>query len=356
MKKWLLHIIYLGVLALITSCNSNLDEDTLIPSDNAEKVSVTFTLAMDGTSPYGSRAVESEEVGNSDENYIDVSGLQVIAYSIDGNNTYLGEVKNITAERDWDSESGHIYEFRGDMDYANDRTLNCKFMVYANCGTKVTETTGLSNLSYSYSPSDFLFPNANKGIPMWGVLQVTDIKLTPNSRTDLGTIYLLRAMAKVEVALDDAMVGKFKLVNAAFNMYNQSGYCLPNEYATASGTKEIDIKGYFNANAGNKGTNLAFTKYSDNHFIAYIPEYDNSTSELEIPVTITDANGNTVERLKDVTVKFQNYTDKTPFDAIRNHYYKYNITIKEDPSGNIKTDILTEVMKWGYVDVESDYE
>ena len=87
MKKWLLYIIYICVLGMLMgSCSNCLDEDT--SSLATDKISVTFTLAMNATS---SRAIITDETGNSYENQIDADGLQVLFYDANGTKC-LGKV------------------------------------------------------------------------------------------------------------------------------------------------------------------------------------------------------------------------------------------------------------------------
>ena len=81
MKKWLLHIMLVGVLSMLAASCS---QDDVMQQANDDVINVTFTLMM---SDPNSRALEnhitSENQGNAYENRIDAGGLQVLFYSTD---------------------------------------------------------------------------------------------------------------------------------------------------------------------------------------------------------------------------------------------------------------------------------
>lgn len=357
MKSWLIHIIYIGLLGLIaTSCSNYLEETS---SEQGDKVSVTFTLAMGEPSSRSRASFDENEsdpgadIGNSFENKIDGKGLQVLLYSADGKNTCLGKVENILV---FSTDKESVYRFVGDLSInkANiiNQALSCKIMVFANC-PNVENNTNLSELLYDYNAE--AFRNGTQYIPMWGV-KTSQVALTPGSRTDLGTIYLLRAMAKVKVTLDPSIAGSFRLDKVNLTNYGTKGYCLPLGYNTAGATESIETEKAFRPLESNytKGT-LSFHKDENDEYVIYIPEYRNQNSTLKSSMTVSvSTKGGEPVKLNDPTIKFTDYTGGADLDIIRNHYYKFNI-VKVGP-GEIISTLTVSVEDYAEVNLDPTYD
>lgn len=325
MKKWLLYIIYICVLGMLMgSCSNCLDEDT--SSLATDKISVTFTLAMNATS---SRAIITDETGNSYENQIDADGLQVLFYDANGTKC-LGKVENIVVFR---TESEYIYQFMGNLTIkdAVDYTLSsCKVMVFANSAEMGTNTDPMS-LTFDYDAEKF--KNESVNIPMWGIASFTNLRLAPDTNTDLGTIYLLRAMAKVEVTLSDEVAAEFNLTGVSLNKYNEKGYCLPSD---ASGIEKTDDAwqnkvgdiGLFNGFSSPRTGELAFMP-TRNGYVLYLSEYENTDNSAYMTVTLTDKAGERV-KLNEPYLFFKNYDKGERFNVVRNHCYQYRIKSVEN--------------------------
>lgn len=355
MRKWLLYIICIGVL--VASC-SNLDEGIPGTPADTDKVNVTFTLAIGNQTGYTPRTVAREITQQQGDDYenlimnINNGGFQVVAYSLE-NDRYLGEVSNLKIIRNWDTESGHVYEFIGELKDVVEMSLNCKFMVFANCSGQVSVDTNLSQFTYEYLPDNF--KNQKQGIPMWGVKKITTT-LIPGKRTDLGTIYLLRAMAKVEVKMADEA---YTFTKVHINSYYKEGYCLPEYYSRIEDSEYYKVNGESAYNPYSQGQTIIsgtdFFKTADNTYILYIPEYNrDDQQQLLINVGISKE-GKPVE-LENPIIYFKDYNTDTEFNVIRNHYYSFNVSVREDLSGNIKTDIQSSIDPWTTVEVSSDYE
>ncbi|MDE6544583.1 MAG: hypothetical protein K2L63_00640, partial [Paramuribaculum sp.] len=83
-------------------------------------------------------------------------------------------------------------------------------------------------------------------IPMWGVHTVNFSGMTKGQRFDAGEVWLLRAMAKVEILLsndDDNIITE--LTNATLPGINTSGYLLPEPWVTTDETKKLTYKESF---------------------------------------------------------------------------------------------------------------
>lgn len=351
MRKWLLYIICIGVL--VASC-SELDEGISRAPTDRDKVSVTFTLAIGNQTGYAPRTMAGETMqGDEYENLImniNDGGFQVVAYSSE--NEYLGEVSNLKIIRNWNTESGHVYEFIGELRDVVATELSCKFMVFANCSGQVSANTNLSQFTYEYLPNNF--KDQKQGIPMWGVKKITTT-LIPGKRTDLGTIYLLRAMAKVEVNMTDET---YTFIKVHINSYYKTGYCLPKQY-------DIDDSEYYKKNGESAynpyspgqtiSSGIDFFRTAGNTYILYIPEYNNEDEQQPFIDVGISKEGKSVE-LESSIIYFKDYSTDDEFNVTRNHCYRFNVSVHEDVSGNIKTDIQSSIDQWATVEVGSDYE
>ena len=239
MKKWILHILLFVSLigTLATSCS----QDDVVQQADDDVINVTFTLMM---SDPKSRALDDYVQGNVYENRIDAGGLQVLFYSTDLEKCY-GKVENISLFK---TNASHIYRFVGDLKVSGvsaSAPLACKVMVFANC-PNVTTTTPLATLEYVYNADSF--KNESTNIPMWGVATFGNngtsdarLSLVPGEEEDLGTIYLLRSMAKVEVVMGEEAAKKYDLANVTLKGgYHTKGLCLPKSYNSASVTRDMD--------------------------------------------------------------------------------------------------------------------
>ena len=277
MKKWFLHILFLAGLfgVLTTSCSQEEDD----PTQESRKAQVVFTLALDGQSS-GSRGTWEEyspsDIGEGIDNRInpDQFHVQIIA----GGKTYT--VSNILTL----PKGNNVYEFMGEVSVEASAN-GARIVVYANMNTPSTST-----FVTSYTSTN---PYGVQYIPMWGV-QTVSLSLTPGTRTTLNEpIYLLRAMAKVEINLT---AEGYTLEGVTLNRYNSTGYNLPADAAVAVvvNTKKLHYDNEnplsFNPCTTTTGEDLNFS-VSNNHLVFYLPEVANGTGEngdLTMTLTIKD--------------------------------------------------------------------
>lgn len=339
MKNWLIHILYVGMAALtFASCT----QDELIPMPDEDKMQVIFTLALGDSSPR-SRASWDENQGGTDaaigdslDNKIGLNQLQVALYNKDG--SFIGKVNDLQY---YQTGQINVYQFVGNLSMNTQRELDCKIMVFANLGENniISESTDLSQLSFPYD---------NRYIPMWGVSSI-NVTVTPGKRTILEKpIYLLRAMAKVEVTLDNTlMTSGYSLENVILENYNTSGYCLPQGYADVSSTEQLDTENVFHVFSppSDKGQTLSFRQNEDKSYTIYVPEYQNvgaNASRSCMKVTIKG---------KVYNLDFKDYQTGEGFNLVRNHHYKFNI-LSIAPDG-IDGELYYKVEEWdkGKIDI-----
>lgn len=255
------------------------------------------------------------------ENAINPDQLQIKICNANGK--IIADVDNVIAIK---SETDGNYTITGTWEDAADKLTEAnKIMVFANCGTSTVTQGNIASLAFNRD-------DTKQYIPMWGVTTLTKT-LEIGKSNDLGTIYLLRSLAKVKVKMKEGMKASgYSLGEITFNNYNTQGYTLPATYNTASDTKQI----FFNNSlrpfsSWATAIDMTNTGNSDEESIMlYIPEYDNINAATDKKATITL---NLKCEGKDdgtYTLQFCNYTDGAPdpatlYNIQRNHYYEYTV-------------------------------
>lgn len=367
MKGRFFNILILFVTTLVsTSCIFD-KEEKLTASNSAanREITVNFTIATGEDYGRATRAGNTWENNNNEndknngdvyENKIDVGTIQVLAYSNDGSNTFIGKVEPASYVK----ENTTTYSFSGkltlkDQNMESDQ-FSVKLVVLANCNMYNPQTgenlSALQDaLTFNYTPGDYKSTPV-KNIPMWGIKTIASRQLTPNMSENIGTIYMLRAMAKVKVLLENTTVNKdMKLFSVSLNKYHSTG----NHTAPASqkdNTEEIVTEDEsFNPSTETTSTeDLPFTQADDGSWYIYLPEYDNANDDAIIKIR----SGKTENSAGDFTLKLQNYTNGEPngekVNIIRNHIYQYKISSVQQPK------IDFSVLPWNLVTSETGWD
>lgn len=326
--------------SLLSSCQQSLDDEMQTPQDSPRAANISMRLILDEQSfssrgTWGKNEDENNELGIPFENEIDLTdpnALQVTVQVYDADNTMIEQLEMIdkTVIR-LDTENGRVYTLDGILDF-QDTTIesgnySCKVMVYANCGTSKEE--------FVYSADAF--------IPMWGV-RMANLNLANEAENEIDDIYLLRAMAKVEVALHEDIASLFDLTYVLVDKYNTVGNVLPTGYATAVDTRDLGQQGVFNPNNTPSDTDLLFTEVEGQKaFYVYLPEYQNVDvdSPAEIYLLIDE---------KLYNIQFKQYVEGQAtgeyYNIVRNHYYKYTITSVSEETVEVNLTLQYEVEDW----------
>ena len=340
MKKWILHILLVGVLGILAaSCSQEADDPTVDSRGEKEKVLIRFTIALDEPKAasrtswdgYDPDSGKKGEVGSVAENRIDPNTVQVLIYDMNG--TLMGELKEVTvnpADNDANNNQ-HLYDLTGAFEADADQVaaLDFKLMVFANA-TRMTNLNDIASLQYEYAEG------AN--IPMWGIATFEDVNLSESisvgTATNVGNIYMLRSMAKIEVSLSKESIAGYTLTSATLNKAMKNGIVMPKlrkPDATADAsikdlvaTTALGIDEVFNPLTGAPRTNARFTERDDDTFYIYVPEYDVATEDDALQITLDFGDGNPK------SFKHGLYSDggyQNAWNVVRNHYYKYEVTV-----------------------------
>ncbi len=331
MKTTSLHIAFAALLSLLLLASCSRNDEVAVAEGEEGKVYVTLTLSINGEE-VGSRATwdpeqVTDEEGVGWENEID--DLQILIY--DENDTYVGTVEDLFASNN---------QYVGTLSGTDWQSGTYKFVVLANFTTNNTRLADLASITYNQNA---------EYIPMWGVLK-SNFNFAAGERTDIESIDLLRAMAKVEVNFAESFPSDYEIGTITISPYNTQGYCLPAGYTSVDATGELDREEAGTAHSFNpldspstntSQSSIEFKGENKNYYI-YLPEYDNSTKPAKIQVTV---NGETYD------LEFKDYEngapkDGTQYDIVRNHIYRYTITGVND--GKLKLEY--RVLLWDKVE------
>lgn len=330
-----------GLLAI--SCGAINENGDCLPLNDTREIN--FVLAID--SPEASRAAwedgeSTDELGSSFENRIKPESMRVAVYT--ASNDHLGDIESLMY---WPINDSHTrYQFNGKVPQAlmNDMASleagvapNYKFMVYANCANGDNGA-----LEYNF---DGLAVEGG-AIPMWGVKQVNLSGLQGNKSQNLGEISLLRATAKVEVILDDALLNS-TIESVSINHHNRKGYVLPTSWESAADTKLMDREGVFRPYRSLHTNPHNFVEAeAGRKFVFYMPEYDNQLfADYEAKLSVSVVHNGTALSFPDA-LQFKQYVNGVATGAssniVRNTIYRFRIT--KIASGGLE--LSYEVADW----------
>ena len=321
------------------SCGFDDGYDNEDKTDDAVRVAFRMSYANGNTraANEGWDDYDPKDDGTAYENAINTEQLQIKV--CDENGTIIGDVENVIAINNG-TDTNPDYSITGTWENAADKLSKAKkIMVFANCGTSIVTPDNIQNLAFARSAT-------TQYIPMWGVTTLTN-ELVVGKSNNLGTIDLLRSLAKVKVKLADGMKSrKYSLGAMQLNNYNTSGYTLPLTYNTVASTAAIRFGNSLHANSS-WAQSIVMTGDDDESIMLYIPEYDNSKAATDRKATISLQLMRDGEEEGNYTLHFCNYTPEGAPDAAstyniqRNHYYEYTVGRTDD-----QVKIVLNVKEW----------
>ena len=321
------------------SCGFDDGYDNEDQNDDAVRVAFRMSYANGNTraANEGWDDYDPKDDGTAYENAINTEQLQIKV--CDENGTIIGDVENVIAINNG-TDTNPDYSITGTWENAADKLSKAKkIMVFANCGTSIVTPDNIQNLAFAMSAT-------TQYIPMWGVTTLTN-ELVVGKSNNLGTIDLLRSLAKVKVKLADGMKSrKYSLGAMQLNNYNTSGYTLPLTYNTVASTAAIRFGNSLHANSS-WAQSITMTNNGDESIMLYIPEYDNINAATDRKATISLQLMRDGEEEGNYTLHFCNYTPEGAPDAAstyniqRNHYYEYTVGLTDD-----QVKIVLNVKEW----------
>lgn len=333
MNKLLRYIFSLLCCLWLVSCGTD-DSPT-----ETGTIRLVFRLYVPTTTLNSRADNEETEEGQAWESAINLDQLHIVLYTKDGKS--IGGLEHVALVPTSDPNT---YDVTGSMLVDSMKLNNGRFygqiMVYANM-ERVNEKADFTEenvhkLTYSLA-------SAKHYIPMWGIKELSSISFSAGAQTQIGTINLLRAEAKMQVFLRSDMTD-YELTSVTLSQANEQGYCLP-QFANIQHLKDVeelehDAFAHFYA----KSTTRSSVDMTNKAI--FVPEYQNkgNATPAFINLTLRDKRSNTTESYKIPFVEYNEdgtSKDDAPVDIVRDHYYKFTVFKEDDLLG-----VNLSVMKW----------
>lgn len=370
-------VVWASICLLAASMTACSDRDYPAPEgggDGGDKLQLGFNVVL--PSLPGSRASYEEGVGDY-ENTVNLAAkdYRILLFSYD-NNTLLAnfDPNNIVMIENRPSASNptyRSYRLYAEVDKNITSYRNLKLVVLANWGDYPSLTIGqttiddlagyadnaISTLAATTFEAATKFTAASgRHIPMFGVKECPNINWANFDLAWLGDLWLLRAVAKIEVKAAD---GYPSLESVAVTRYNKLGTCAPmrvyKETDYVTGENQYKSFDYVTLPGGKNDpadAPYAVQPGDDGKFVVYVPEYQILADPSKPTETVNDyarlavkfkGNANTFY------VDFKYYTDASAsdndalkgdfFDIKRNYFYRYTLRMS-DAEPEVTVDVL----------------
>ena len=435
---------FITATALLTGCSSDKDDlletYTLADDENTMEITFTITVQDNSTTTRATRDDEETSTESTDDTWSD-------SYTSDNGDTYENTIYNIKVlllnssneiiaevEEKWTTESSTgVYEFVGALSTSTAEDNDCfevttdgdgditsaefngRIMILANMADGTTySTTSDGTTTFSEPTYSFSSPGnggvLSTGIPMFGQKKVS-FTLYPGIRTSIeDEIYLLRAMARVELTINNTSSSTndvYFIGKASIKGYNKSGNIVPSGYYTKAtstdtedsytDTEDLSIEGCMNVPTSPGYTRTTETTTDSIVFIkevedgdticyVYLPEYDYYSDDdnktvtntyepymdlyiyhrYPVSYTLNETTGlvettYATEALGKETLYLREYSNgkasDTGYDLVRNHIYGYKLTKTDESELYVTTtasdwETVTTYLAW---DADSVY-
>ncbi len=366
---------YLTLGLMATGCTG---ADEPVPGvDVSHGAQVSFKIAMnDGSTregmPISSPAKESRTPGDGPyeegvgyENYIDIKGndFRFIFFNID--DTYAGELEVTSFAPTSYSPGARIYNVTGIVKGEIASLTDFKLCVLANWGSYPSLAIG-DPLDRIWSDATAIFNRgdgtvgADKLIPMYGIKEFSGIEFLPDGFTPLDIVRLLRAVAKVEVSLDNSV---YPVESITLTRVNATGFKAPKDVRWQGdyvhGSYHPDYANTPNIPATEVETEVLLypTDASKRAFTIYVPEFDNRTVDADRRTRLRVRYES--DKVNDKFIDFKYYHDPAPgynigdpFDLLRNYLYRFEVSQK---SVELDLDIVVDIQPYAEVELKPDF-
>lgn len=400
-----LYLTLLAVVLLSVSCSSGSDINVSVPSgpeSGGRRYVAGFFISLgddNGLSRLASRAPgEGYEPGSMPENYINLSDTDFRVYLFDKDDRYVASLEDIALEVVDVSGNMKRYHVNGSVtkESVEDIGGQLKVMMLANwhhsypqpvAGMSIGQiaTSAASVFDFDYESDQNV--GFDRPIPMFGVSNLMSVEFSPEWNTDLGTLHMLRAYAKVRVRAGE---GSLPITSVQLTRGNTQGYCAPVGVAGQDdyvhGSYVLDY--WHNPSVPLTSVvreNINFTaptSDSGNTWILYVPEFINLNTDADgnpdprrplnhdrrtqIKVTFNDNAATEVDGKEHPVVDYIDfkYYNKPPeyagpdakvndyFDLLRNTVYDYTFTKR---FAEVEVNVEVDIQPYANQEILADY-
>lgn len=315
-------ILSTGALLPMSSCVNDYYQEQ--PTPDSESANVIITVKA---SKAGSRAEwGNDEYGGNDVE-LTINTLTMALYDTD--NKFVGNVSDlIMLQKDDDGTRRYLGKLPVKSDNTDliEKGKEYKLMLFANCNPTETDLANPYAITFG-RPT----PPTHE-IPMWGVISPVTFTLNKQVAQEIGSIDLLRAMAKVAVRLSPELRAQgYSLTGPYIDDANLTGYLLPNGWSTVGATADIDPGNAIHEFKVTEHQTVTLTEFTeDGYWRAYMPEISSTEGSRPVISLRVQKDGTEVGHFN---LQFGDYDATTGRfipgsyrDVVRNHIYRYNIT------------------------------
>ena len=337
--------------------------------DNKDSDDISVSLRIEGGLPSATRADFTEEEGTLAESYINIEDLYVLAFEI-GEGKEVADGESVLKDIIWSpTESERLKESvissNGTEVYlqtflsSENYNTTTPFAIVTIANTKNWSTTGftlnkgvtkLGDLQkiLNYPDVDSWAPDnaVQYGIPLFGIHKASlggyNDKFNNSSNPyDLGDIWMLRALAKIELRTSADSQLEIESAAISANGWNNNLQLIPllnrmEGYNASGNTGQVvdapNFSGDFKPTPSTTALNM---KPTGGAFVAYLPEYqlvgtDGTEHNNIIQVKVKTINGNEL-LTTDYSIPVKPYDGSPANEAhwnylLRNYVYSFQIT------------------------------
>lgn len=337
----LVRVCGLFAISFLSGCSNDADPFSEQRPDNALTYQTAFRLTVSDTA--GGECTKATPDGDYDrgagyENYINIENQDFCFLFFNADNKYLESMKVTSVLPVEQTATSKTYEVLGTVE-PTIKDQPVKIVALANWEHQyptrgqlqkgVTTIDDLCDKTFDFSNAPL---SATNTIPLYGVKYFTDpLTWDSNNFSYLGTIHMLRAMAKIEVRPADGT----DITEATMTRVNDKGLTAPrgiysqDDYVKGN-YKDDYLNGVHLPENLTVKENVPMQKQPDGSYIIYVPEYDNtSPSAVKSKIHLEFSSGYGA----DLEFKFYDNEAATaagktlndPFDIARNNWYLYTV-------------------------------
>lgn len=328
--------------ACVNDSTACLDEPATPSSGSRDgDILVTFTLPAPEADGYSRSGLWKNPEATVEGNDFDNTIATLQAFVIQNSSSLVFPIGSLEVPEGTDPE-GNL-TFTGILDCGSLTSLpadNYRLMVLANSPElNLAPATPLAdfpadqlNITW-YDPMNS-YRQAPTAMPMWGVATIST-SFAQGKTINVGRIDLLRAVAKVNVTIDQSLIDLgYRLSDVSTNFVNLEAAILPKGWDTASSTVDPDITGngaYFNPIFFNGSISLGGFNSSKvdpaTPISFYMPEIDADRTITDLAVTLTSPKGETLFFGDALFFDSSPVVEGlNPESVLRNHVYSFHIT------------------------------
>lgn len=348
-KRRMLGIITAAAVAATALVACSGDMSGVQPDDNETRtgmMTISFRVATPATETSRAEDTGNYEDGKGLESTIDFDSKSFRIYFFDTNKRIITEWKDPVKTQELTGVHYSLYTFTGNVPEIVKFHKHFYVMVMANwpdypdlqninlSGKTINDIVTAEWAKFAAFDSFELSVEDGRLIPLYGLASFKDKTFARDETCDLGEINLLRAMAKVEVNIEELPEGITLTKAPVIHGINSKGFCAPlgefgsgdnwdTDYVTAVHLPSGD---YNDTDAMER--EMAMLAAGENKWIAYLPEFRNigvgdDFSRIEL----------TFSHLKEPFVlNFAKYDDSGypdnvngRYDIRRNDLYRFNV-------------------------------